>query len=75
MLVLSRKRGERIVIAENIELTILDIYGDRIRIGIEAPPDIPVHREEVFERIQNSGVAKRPVARFPDAVVDVVALA
>ncbi len=74
MLVLSRKRGERIVIAENIELTILDVCGDRVRIGIQAPLDVPIHREEVFQRIQNSGSAKAPVGRFPYRLIDVAAI-
>lgn len=73
MLVLSRKRGERIVIAENIELTILDVCGDRVRIGIQAPLDVSIHREEVFQRIQNSGVAIAPVDRLSDFLIDVAA--
>ena len=53
MLVLSRKCGERIVIPDqNITLTVLEIRGDRIRLGITAPPDVPVHRQEVWERLR-----------------------
>ena len=52
MLVLSRKKDESIVIAENIVLTILEIRGDKVRLGIEAPKDVPVHRQEVWEAIQ-----------------------
>jgi len=53
MLVLSRKCGEKIVIPDqNITLTILEIRGDRIRLGIEAPADVPVHREEIWQRIR-----------------------
>jgi carbon storage regulator len=53
MLVLSRKCGEKIVISDqNIILTVLEIRGDRIRLGIEAPADVPVHREEIWQRIQ-----------------------
>lgn len=52
MLVLSRKCGEKIVIPEhNIVLTVLEIKGDRIRLGIAAPEDVSVHREEVWQRI------------------------
>jgi len=52
MLVLSRKCGERIVIPDqNIILTVLEIRGDRIRLGIEAPADVAVHRQEVWQRI------------------------
>lgn len=52
MLVLSRKRGERIVIADNIVITVIDIRGDKVRLGILAPVEIPVHRMEVYEAIQ-----------------------
>jgi carbon storage regulator len=52
MLVLSRKRDEQIVISDNIVVTVVDIRGDKVRLGIEAPKDIPVHRQEVFDAIQ-----------------------
>lgn len=52
MLVLTRKKNERIVIGNNIVLTIVDIRGDKVRLGIEAPESVPVHRKEVFEAIQ-----------------------
>jgi carbon storage regulator len=53
MLILSRKCGEKIVIPEqNVTLTVLGIRGDRIRLGIAAPPDVSIHREEVWQRIQ-----------------------
>ena len=52
MLVLSRQRDESIVIGDNIVITIVDIRGDKVRLGIEAPGEIPVHRQEVFEAIQ-----------------------
>ena len=52
MLVLSRKRDEQIVIAENIVITVVDIRGDKVRLGIEAPKSVPVHRKEVHEAIQ-----------------------
>ena len=52
MLVLSRQRDESIVIADNIVITIVDIRGDKVRLGIEAPKEIPVHRQEVYEAIQ-----------------------
>jgi carbon storage regulator len=54
MLVLSRKIGETIVIGECIRLTILTIKGNQVRIGISAPPDVRVDREEVARRIQES---------------------
>jgi carbon storage regulator len=52
MLVLSRQRDESIVIGENVVVTIVDIRGDKVRLGIEAPGEIPVHRQEVYEAIQ-----------------------
>jgi carbon storage regulator len=52
MLVLSRKRDERIMIGDEISLLVVDIRGDKVRLGIEAPSDVPVHRKEVYEAIQ-----------------------
>jgi carbon storage regulator len=52
MLVLSRQRDESIVIGNNIVVTIVDIRGDKVRLGIDAPSEIPVHRQEVFDAIQ-----------------------
>jgi len=54
MLVLSRKTNESIVIGENIVVTVVDIRGDKIRLGIEAPKHVSVHRREVYERIKSS---------------------
>ena len=51
MLVLSRKRNESVVINDDIVVTVIDIRGDKVRIGIEAPRDISVHRQEVLEAI------------------------
>jgi carbon storage regulator len=51
MLVLSRKRGETIVIGEDITVTVLATEGDRVKLGIDAPAEIPVHRKEVYRRI------------------------
>ena len=52
MLVLSRQYAESIVIGDNITVTILGIHGDTVRLGIEAPREVPVHRQEVFAAIQ-----------------------
>jgi len=51
MLILTRRIGEKLVIGENVTVTILAAKGSQIRIGIEAPRDIQVHREEIFQRI------------------------
>ena len=60
MLVLSRQRDETIMIGDDIEITIVDIRGDKVRIGISAPTEIPVHRKEVYEAIrrENKQAAK-----------------
>ena len=52
MLVLSRKRDESIIIGENIVLTIVDIRGDKVRLGIQAPSTVPVHRKEVHDAMK-----------------------
>ncbi|RMH23652.1 MAG: carbon storage regulator, partial [Planctomycetota bacterium] len=52
MLVLSRQRDETIMIGDDIEITVVDIRGDKIRLGISAPPRIAVHRKEVYEAIK-----------------------
>lgn len=52
MLVLSRKRNESVVIGDNVVVTLLEIRGDKVRLGIEAPQDISVHRQEVYEAIK-----------------------
>ncbi len=60
MLVLSRRRDESIMIGDNIVVTVVDIRGDKVRLGINAPKEIPVHRQEVYEAIQreNRSAAK-----------------
>ena len=52
MLVLSRQRDESIIIGDNIVVTIVDVRGDKVRLGIEAPREVSVHRREVYEAIQ-----------------------
>lgn len=52
MLVLSRHRDESIMIGDDVVVTIVDIRGDKVRLGIDAPKDIPVHRQEVYDAIQ-----------------------
>lgn len=54
MLVLSRKVNETIIINDNIVITVVDIRGDKVRLGIEAPKDVPVHRQEVYEAIKRA---------------------
>jgi carbon storage regulator len=52
MLVLSRQKDESIMIGDDVEVTIVDVRGDKVRLGITAPKSIPVHRKEVYEAIQ-----------------------
>lgn len=52
MLVLSRQRDESIIIGDNIVVTVVDVRGDKVRLGIEAPREVSVHRREVYEAIQ-----------------------
>ncbi len=52
MLALSRKKGEALIINNNIEITVLDVKGDQVKIGIKAPKDVPIYRNEVYEQIQ-----------------------
>ena len=57
MLVLSRKLNESIVINDNVVVTVLGVQGDRVRLGINAPGEIPVHRQEVYEKMQNEEIS------------------
>jgi len=54
MLVLSRKKNESIVINNDITIVVVEIRGDKVRLGVEAPKEIPVHRHEVYEAIQHA---------------------
>ena len=52
MLVLSRRRDEVIMIGDDVKITVVDIRGDKVRLGIDAPKDLPVHRQEVYDAIK-----------------------
>ena len=58
MLVLSRKKNESIVINNDITIVVVEIRGDKVRLGIEAPKEVPVHRREVYEAIKRSELAQ-----------------
>jgi carbon storage regulator len=77
MLVLSRQRDESIMIGDNVEITIVDVRGDKVRLGITAPREIPVHRREIYDTIQRekaaaekaaTGKAEKTSEAEPDAV-------
>ncbi|MFW5858344.1 MAG: carbon storage regulator CsrA [Planctomycetota bacterium] len=67
MLVLSRRKDETIMIGDNIEITIVDIKGDTVRVGIAAPREVAVHRKEVYEAIQSENIAAANQQAVPDA--------
>ena len=69
MIVFSRKKNESIVINSDITITVVEIRGDKVRLGIEAPKDVTVHRREVYEAIQNQLRAHQsgPSALQPEA--------
>ena len=56
MLVLSRQRDQSIIIGDNIVITVVDVRGDKVRLGIDAPKEISVHRREVYEAIQRENL-------------------
>lgn len=70
MLVLSRQRDETIIIGDDVEITIVDVRGDKVRLGINAPPRIAVHRKEVYEAIQREN---QQAARIERGDVDSLA--
>jgi carbon storage regulator len=55
MLVLSRKKNESIIIRDDIVVTVVEVRGDKVRLGIDAPKEVPVHRREVYEKIKGAG--------------------
>ncbi len=71
MLVLTRKRGERILVGDDIVITILEIKGDAIRIGVDAPSGVRIQRHEVIDAIAAANVA---AAGTPDVAADLAAL-
>jgi carbon storage regulator len=62
MLVLSRQRDESIMIGDDVEMIIVDVRGDKVRLGITAPKEIPVHRREIYDAIQREKAEKKQAA-------------
>ena len=72
MLVLSRKKGEKIIIDDNIELTVVEIEGNKVKLGIDAPKSIEVHREEVYRRIEEENkeaASSKDLSRLGNLVI------
>jgi carbon storage regulator len=73
MLVLSRKKNESIVINNDITIVVVEIRGDKVRLGVEAPKEVPVHRREVYDAIRRNELAegdKSPTAERSDGDVN-----
>jgi carbon storage regulator len=67
MLVLARKVGQSIVIGDNVEILVIEVRGEQVRLGIEAPKSIPVHRKELLEQVRDENIKAAS-----DAAVDAV---
>ncbi len=70
MLALSRKKGEALVISNNIEVTVLEIKGDQVKLGISAPREVPVYRKEIYLQIQDANKASVADASGMQALKD-----
>ncbi|MBF8437857.1 carbon storage regulator CsrA [Halanaerobiaceae bacterium Z-7014] len=72
MLVLTRKKGEKIIIDDNIELTVVEIEGNKVKLGIDAPKSIEIHREEVYRRIEEENkeaASSKDLSRLGNLVI------
>ena len=66
MLILTRKVGERLMIGDDIAVTVLSVKGNQVRVGVQAPSSIAVHREEIYNRIQNERNGQKVVSARGD---------
>ncbi len=70
MLVLARKLNESIMIGDNIEIVVIDIKGDQVKLGIKAPKKVTVHRKEIYEEIKQENIAAISTPFKPDTLRD-----
>ncbi|HOR93379.1 MAG TPA: carbon storage regulator CsrA [Spirochaetota bacterium] len=71
MLVLARKVNESIMIGDDIEIVIIDIKGDQVKLGIKAPKSVAVHRKEIYEEIQKENIAAMKSQLKPETLKDI----
>ena len=71
MLALARKVNESIILNDNIEVTVLEVKGDQVKIGINAPKDVPIYRKELFVQIQEANAAAANTVNFFEKVADI----
>ena len=65
MLVLSRRKGERVVIGDRIEVIVLEVRGDRVKLGFQGPPEVAIHRQELHEKINDQSQISDQQPYFP----------
>ncbi|MDH3441034.1 MAG: carbon storage regulator CsrA [Gammaproteobacteria bacterium] len=70
MLILTRRAGETVMIGSDVTITVLGVKGNQVRIGINAPKDVAVHREEIYERIQSEKNAEAAGSGEPEAAAE-----
>ena len=66
MLILTRRTNETLMIGDDIEITVLSVKGNQVRIGIKAPNNVAVHREEIYQRIQNEQDGNKRVNKYKE---------
>jgi len=71
MLILTRRVGETLVIGDDVTVTVLGVRGNQVRLGVNAPKDVAVHREEIYQRIQNEKDVVNPAENDENGNIDV----